>query len=208
MVVAKEMKKGFVVIILTMCLLTSSLFSVMALDIDYLYGPLPYFERISNTFQNFPDIEYLSYRDEWLDSKPEYSSLFPSFPVWRNESIDKWSEVPKAIQNFMNNTITYVRYFFSSLGDLFPNLWNNISECFRHWFTPVRVTLENMVAFFDALINSRDWFVCMGLAFIPCDWQRLQAEGEDLRVPLFGKISNYPINEYFNKRVFSLVEGD
>ena len=192
--------RGFIAIFLAVALLTSAMFSMIGISADeiptYTIGAIDYFERGVNVLGNFPDTEYLSYNDEWQNSKPEYKDVMPAFPKW--EEIDlKWSEVIQALKGFMNNLITYVRHFFVNLGNVFPNLWFNIKEALSHWFTPVRVTLVNVGSFFKTFFTARDWFVCIGLALIPCDWEEIVKEYPDIKVPLFGHVRDYPIDDYF-----------
>ena len=193
--------RGFVAIFLAIVILSTALLSTIGVDAehrgDFIIGPLSYFERVSNVFQNFPDADYLSYSSEWEDSRPEYVDVIPSFPVWNRVEIDGALQIPKAIESFMNNLITYVRHFFVNIGNVFPNLWTNLTESFSHWFSPVRVTLLNVSTWLRTVFTAKDWFVCISLSILPCDWERVQEVDPDFKIPFFGEISNYPLAEYF-----------
>lgn len=202
--------KIFFVFFLAVALIVSSMFSILGVEGQYSYGPIFYIERISNVFTNFPETDYLSYSDEWENAAPNYESLAFSYPTWQKGDVEGEGikEVIQAIGLFFNNIGDMLSSFFSNLIGVFPKLWHNLFETFNYWLTPVRVTVINVSSFIKTLFGARDWFVCAGLALIPCDWQQMVEDKQIVEIPLFGNVNDYPLDQYFNAKNRYIVGGN
>ena len=108
---------------------------------------------------------------------------------------------------FFDNIGNMLFSHLNALAKVMPRLWNNLKATFVYWFTPLRVTIENGARFIVTLYGARDWFVCAGLALIPCDWQELINDGKCVDVPLFGNVNDYPLTHYFTKNKREIVGG-
>ncbi|MBQ9099692.1 MAG: hypothetical protein IJY50_09735 [Clostridia bacterium] len=171
--------RTFFVFVLCAALLVSALFAKigsMPIVSTYHINAAQYLNRMAVLFETFPTLDDVEYHKEGF--VPRYVELMPNFPSWQEVSVEKWSEVPKAITDFMNNCITYMRHFFDNLGGVFPKLWSNIQTAVEWLTLPIRNAWGTMTSYLDRVFNSKDWFNAFKYCLLPLDWQRMVEDGE------------------------------
>lgn len=170
------MKKFFLIMVCLACIV-SAFFQNFGITSRYNILASDYFERLRTVIDNKPEGVKLTLNETFQTE--DFVALMPEFPAWNNVDIDSLTDVPDALETFMNNVISYMRHFFVHLSEAFPKLWKNI----RLALSFIASTIKDLVDFARDLWNyitdneTLEWFKAFGMALVPVDWEALDSDG-------------------------------
>ena len=189
------MKKALI-ILLTLCILSSAMLSRYGLSQEYVLPPYQYVERIKTVIDNVPttdriDIDFDVFHDE------AYQSVQMNIPTWVSVNVEGLSDVIPAVGRMFTSLGTFVGDFFREVASIIPRLWNNFLTFSRNVLGLIPKVIVYLGKTFKKVYSRIDYFKCVILSFIPLDWEKMQEDGSDIRLLFFGALSQIPIVQFF-----------